>query len=142
MNIEAFPYKLSNSPASAMKLQTVYWQKNFIRCPATHSVIIVSVPSATKTPKALNPALALQFETQGLGTMKNYHKILDIPNNASADEIDQHYHLLTRIYHPDRFDEPVDKAYAEWKLRELSTAYQALSAEAPNTVGDMFQAFV
>jgi curved DNA-binding protein CbpA len=74
--------------------------------------------------------------------MKSYHKILDIPADASSEQIDQHYHLLSRIYHPDRFDEPVDKAYAEWKLRELSTAYQALSTESPNTVSDILQAFV
>lgn len=74
--------------------------------------------------------------------MKNYHKVLDIPTDASAEQIEQHYHLLARIYHPDRFDEPVDKAYAEWKLRELSTAYHALATESPSMVDDMLQAFV
>lgn len=74
--------------------------------------------------------------------MKSYHKILDVPADASTEQIEQHYHLLSRIYHPDRFEESVDKAYAEWKLRELSTAYQALAIDAPSTVGDMLQAFV
>lgn len=58
--------------------------------------------------------------------MKNYHTILDVTSNASLAEIEQNYRLLTRVYHPDRFREPEDRAYAEWKLRELDAAYDAL----------------
>jgi DnaJ-class molecular chaperone len=60
--------------------------------------------------------------------MKNYHASLDVAGNASPAEIEQNYRLLTRIYHPDRFREPEDRAYAEWKLRELDVAYDALMA--------------
>jgi curved DNA-binding protein CbpA len=62
--------------------------------------------------------------------MKDYYAILDVPYNASSVEIEQNYRLLTRIYHPDRFREPEDRAYAEWKLRELDDAYDALVTTA------------
>jgi curved DNA-binding protein CbpA len=65
--------------------------------------------------------------------MKNYYAVLDLPYTASCAEIEQSYRLLTRIYHPDRFREPEDRAYAEWKLRELETAYDALMAVAEPT---------
>lgn len=62
--------------------------------------------------------------------MKDYYAILDVPYNASGAEIEQNYRLLTRIYHPERFRDPEDRAYAEWKLRELDAAYDALMTSA------------
>lgn len=58
--------------------------------------------------------------------MKDYHGILDIPVNATQEEIKHQYRQLVRIYHPDRFTNPIDKVYAEEKLKEINEAYSAL----------------
>lgn len=60
--------------------------------------------------------------------MKNYYDVLDIPTTATFDEIKAQYRRLVRIYHPDRFINPLDKVYAEHKLKELNEAYAVLSA--------------
>lgn len=60
--------------------------------------------------------------------MKVYHEILDVPLTATADEIKTRYRQLVRVYHPDRYTNPADKAYAEQKLKEINAAYRALTA--------------
>ncbi|MEZ4622659.1 MAG: DnaJ domain-containing protein [Caldilineaceae bacterium] len=45
--------------------------------------------------------------------MKEYYSILDIPMTATPEEIKAQYRQLVRIYHPDRFQNRDDKAYAE-----------------------------
>jgi hypothetical protein len=60
--------------------------------------------------------------------MKDYYDILDVPLTASPEQIKTKYKQLVRIYHPDRFVNPTDKAYADRKLQELNDAYTALLA--------------
>jgi hypothetical protein len=60
--------------------------------------------------------------------MKDYYDTLDVPLNATAEEIKTRYRQLVRVYHPDRFLNPTDKAYAEQKLKEINEAYTALTA--------------
>ncbi len=62
--------------------------------------------------------------------VKDYYDILDVPLTASFEEIKAQYKRLVRIYHPDRFTNPLDKVYAERKLQELNQAFAALSANA------------
>jgi hypothetical protein len=66
--------------------------------------------------------------------MKDYYDILDVPLNASPDEIKTKYRQLVRIYHPDRFSNETDKQYAEAKLKQLNEAYAALTAMAKEPI--------
>ncbi len=58
--------------------------------------------------------------------MRDYHRILEISTDATEAQIRAQYKRLVRIYHPDRFTNPQDKAYVEQKLKDITDAYQAL----------------
>jgi len=58
--------------------------------------------------------------------MKDYYEILDVPVTATRDEIKAQYRQLVRVYHPDRFRDAADKAYAEEKLKQINIAFQVL----------------
>lgn len=58
--------------------------------------------------------------------MKDYYEILDVPLTATREEIKAQYKQLVRIYHPDRFRDSADKAYAEEKLKQINIAFQVL----------------
>ncbi|MCB0123490.1 MAG: DnaJ domain-containing protein [Caldilineaceae bacterium] len=59
--------------------------------------------------------------------MKEYYEILDVPLTATPEQIKAQYRQLVRVYHPDRFRNQDDKAYAEEKLKEINIAFQVLS---------------
>ncbi|MCE7983957.1 MAG: J domain-containing protein, partial [Caldilinea sp. CFX5] len=58
--------------------------------------------------------------------MKDYYDILDVPMTATREEIKAQYKQLVRVYHPDRFRDASDKAYAEEKLKQINIAFQVL----------------
>mgnify|MGYP006282391735 CR=1 FL=1 len=53
---------------------------------------------------------------------KDYYQILDVPRNASADDIKKAYRKLARKYHPDVSKE----AGAEQRFKEITEAYEVL----------------
>jgi molecular chaperone DnaJ len=55
---------------------------------------------------------------------KDYHQILNVPREASDEEIKKAYRKLALKYHPDR--NPHNKE-AEEKFKEISEAYEVLS---------------
>lgn len=66
--------------------------------------------------------------------MKNYYQILEVPENASADEIKSSYRKLARQYHPD-----VAKTKdAEEKFKEINRAYETLSDSLKRADYDQF----
>ena len=58
--------------------------------------------------------------------MKNYHSILEVPKDASKEQIRTRYKQLVRIFHPDRYSDPKDKEFVEERMREINEAYNAL----------------
>lgn len=53
----------------------------------------------------------------------NYYETLEVPKNASQDEIKKKYRQLALLWHPDRNKSPE----AEAKFKEISNAYSVLS---------------
>ena len=49
----------------------------------------------------------------------NYYELLDVPVNATTDEIKQHYRKYARIHHPDKGGD------AE-KFKQIQEAYETL----------------
>jgi DnaJ-domain-containing protein 1 len=53
-----------------------------------------------------------------------YYAALELPANASFEEIKRAYKMLMKKYHPDRFhNEPQKKQYAEAVTQKLNEAY-------------------
>ncbi len=58
--------------------------------------------------------------------MKDYYAILEVPPNASQEEIREQYLLLIQAWHPDKFSNPAQKAKAEEKCKQINAAYEIL----------------
>ena len=58
--------------------------------------------------------------------MKDYRQILEVPADATPEQIKAQYKRLVRIYHPDRFTSEQDKQYVEAKLKEITDEYPIL----------------
>ncbi|MEM7820361.1 MAG: J domain-containing protein [Candidatus Aenigmatarchaeota archaeon] len=59
--------------------------------------------------------------------MEKYYRILDLPTNASEQEVKQAYRELVKVWHPDRFTHDVKlQKKAEEKLKEINDAYQRI----------------
>ncbi len=66
---------------------------------------------------------------------RDFYEILDVPRDATADQIKKAYRTLARKHHPDV--NPGDKA-AEAKFKEAQSAYDALSDPETRKRYDMF----
>jgi curved DNA-binding protein len=69
---------------------------------------------------------------------RNYYDILDVPKDASSEEIKKSYRRLARKYHPDL--NPGDKA-AEERFKDIGEAYEILSDEVKRAQYDQFGQF-
>jgi len=58
--------------------------------------------------------------------MKDYYKILNIPNGAEPEKIRDQYRLLVIACHPDKFTDASAKARAEERIKEINEAYEVL----------------
>jgi len=58
--------------------------------------------------------------------MNDYYQILEVPPNASQDQIKDQYRLLIQAWHPDKFSSPKSKAKAEEKSKQINEAYNEL----------------
>lgn len=57
----------------------------------------------------------------------NYYAVLDVPLDATRDEITRTYRSLMRHTHPDNFTEPVERMKAEERSKLINAAYTVLS---------------
>lgn len=62
--------------------------------------------------------MALNIET--------YYRILELPLNAPNDDIRVRYRQMVRVYHPDRYNDPVDKEFVEAMMKRVNEAYNTL----------------
>lgn len=64
---------------------------------------------------------------------KDYYKTLNIPKNASEDDIKKAYKKMALKYHPDKNKSPG----AEDKFKEIAEAYEVLSDSQKRKVYDL-----
>lgn len=57
----------------------------------------------------------------------NYYAVLDVPLDATREEITRTYRSLMRITHPDNFTEPMERKKAEERSKLINAAYTVLS---------------
>lgn len=57
----------------------------------------------------------------------DYYTFLNIPRNATDDEINNAYRRLSRLYHPDKHTDPERKVEAELLFGKTKRAYEVLS---------------
>ncbi len=58
--------------------------------------------------------------------MKDYYEILELPSDATQEEIREQYYFLIQAWHPDKFPRPAQKARAEERSKEINIAYSVL----------------
>jgi curved DNA-binding protein len=68
--------------------------------------------------------------------IKDYYKILDVPEDASRDAVKRAYRELARKYHPDRNQE----AAAEDQFKEIGEAYEVLKDQSKREAYDQLRA--
>ncbi|KAL4446434.1 hypothetical protein ABPG74_001175 [Tetrahymena malaccensis] len=64
--------------------------------------------------------------------MKDYYKILDVPENATQDQIKKQFYKLAKLYHPDSGDSKGD----DEKFKEISEAYNVIGDDSKRTKYD------
>lgn len=57
----------------------------------------------------------------------NYYAVLDVPLDATREEITRTYRSLMRLTHPDNFTEPMERLKAEERSKLINAAYTVLS---------------
>ena len=57
--------------------------------------------------------------------LKDYYTILEVPRNATLEQIKQSYRRLARLYHPD-----LNKHIHDDRIKQLNEAYDVLSDTA------------
>lgn len=57
----------------------------------------------------------------------NYYAVLNVPLDATREEITRTYRSLMRLTHPDNFTEPFERKKAEERSKLINAAYTVLS---------------
>lgn len=68
--------------------------------------------------------------------MNDYYNLLEVPRNASPEDIRRAYRRLALKWHPDK--NPDNKAEAEARFKEISEAYEVLSDESKRRQYDLY----
>ena len=67
--------------------------------------------------------------------MMDYYEVLDVPQNATQEDIKKSYRDKARLYHPDK--NPQRKEWAEKKFKDIQLAYDTLSDETKRRAYDV-----
>lgn len=73
---------------------------------------------------------------------KNLYKILEVSRKATKKDIKLSYMRLAKTMHPDRVNEPEEKAKAEEAFKAISHAYSVLSDSAKRKRYDLETSYV
>ncbi|MBF8286147.1 MAG: dnaJ subfamily C er 7-like isoform X1 [Anaerolineales bacterium] len=71
-----------------------------------------------------------------------YYEILDVPPDATPEQIKAAYRILVQLHHPDRLQQsnPGVRQYAEERLKRINEAYTVLSDPAKRAKYDALYA--
>ena len=63
--------------------------------------------------------------------IRSDHEILEVPPDASQEQIDAAYRRLSQMYHPDKVESlaPEYKAIAVARMKEVNAAYERLKSQ-------------
>ncbi|KAK3104741.1 hypothetical protein FSP39_009031 [Pinctada imbricata] len=81
--------------------------------------------------------MAALMEDDGLET-DDYYTLLNVSRKASKEEITSAFRRLSRIYHPDKHQDPLKKKKAETLFAKLKDAYEVLTDEGRRELYDKF----
>jgi tetratricopeptide (TPR) repeat protein len=87
-----------------------------------------SAPAPTQLPEELEEVITLQEKLPSL----SYYQILNVPKNATEEEIKKAYFQLARRFHPDRFDRSIPPQYRvqiEDLFDKITKAYRTLISQ-------------
>ena len=59
--------------------------------------------------------------------INDYYRVLELPLDATPEDIRFRYRQLARVYHPDRYSDPDDKEFVEAMMKRINEAYNVLS---------------
>jgi formylglycine-generating enzyme required for sulfatase activity len=62
--------------------------------------------------------------------MKDFYDILEVPTDASLENIKEQYRFLVQAWHPDKFPSSAQKVKAEEKIKEINGAFEVLGNPA------------
>ncbi|XP_012264021.2 dnaJ homolog subfamily C member 11 [Athalia rosae] len=67
---------------------------------------------------------------------EDFYTFLNLPRNATTDEINNAYRRLSRLYHPDKHVDPILKKEAEILFNRTKKAYKVLSDDHQRAIYD------
>ena len=107
------------------------------RSPFNNNTCVSATSDATKY-YCSNYALIFSMSSKVFDVlnMTDYYQVLDLPRNATLEEIRHSYRNKVRIYHPDKNLQ--NKQWAEEKFKKVQIAYQTLSDESTRRAYDRY----
>ncbi|KAK3594962.1 hypothetical protein CHS0354_019884 [Potamilus streckersoni] len=68
----------------------------------------------------------------------DYYAILNLPKDASKDDVNNAYRKFSKIFHPDKHQDPLKKKDAEQMFGKLKRAHEVLSDEHKRVIYDLY----
>ncbi|KAL3861143.1 hypothetical protein ACJMK2_007212 [Sinanodonta woodiana] len=68
----------------------------------------------------------------------DYYAILNLPKDASKDDVNNAYRKFSKIFHPDKHQDPLKKKNAEQMFGKLKRAHEVLSDEHKRVIYDLY----
>ncbi|CAG8838137.1 21571_t:CDS:2, partial [Racocetra persica] len=68
----------------------------------------------------------------------DFYGVLNVPKEATDEQIKEAYKRLCRTFHPDKHVDPENKRTAETNFQVIQRAYEVLTDPTKRTIYDMF----